>query len=95
VPFDEEKLTISATAVGLTAAKYSQPSGVAVLAVVQVQDSSIGTRVAGTPAANFATIFSTGSGFAICGLDSIKAFRAIRLTTDATLIVQYYRSKTP
>lgn len=90
-PFAKEKLTIGATANGLTASIYQQ----AALAMVQVQAAPIAYALVGTPTT--ADDMTAGIGtFPICGLASIRAFKAVRLvSTDAVLVVTYYRSRQP
>lgn len=95
-PFDEEKLIIGATAAGLTPAKYQPTGSTATMAFVQVQDAPIAYRLTGTPTPTMAAFVTAFASFPICGIDSIKAFRAIRLsTTDAALFVTYYKSRQP
>jgi hypothetical protein len=95
-PLDEEPLTVSATAVGLTETKYKQASGVATMATVQVQNAPIVVRVVGVPTTSAGRFVPSGGTFTICGIDSITAFRAIRLSsTNATLWVSYYKSRAP
>jgi hypothetical protein len=95
-PFAEEALTINDTASGLTAAVYHTASSVATLATIQVQNAPVSVRVTGVPTTTDGRFLSTWSSFTICGLDSIAAFRAIRLSsTNARLWVSYYKSRAP
>ena len=98
VPFAEERVVVGSSAVGLTPAQYQQAGNVAALAMIQVQDASIVYRVAGTPASTptiIGIVAATWSPLSICGIDSIRAFKAIRLSSDAALWVSYYKSKQP
>jgi hypothetical protein len=95
-PLDEEPVTVSTTAVGLTENKYKQASGVAAMATVQVQYAPIVVRVVGAPNTSDGRFVATWGSFAICGIDSIAAFRAVRLSsTNARLWVSYYKSRAP
>jgi hypothetical protein len=94
-PFATETLTVSSTAKAFTTAVY-KPSGVTVtMAMVSVEGGAIRYQVVGTPTATAGHPLSgtTGSTFAICGVDSIAGFKAIRQTTDATLFVTYYKNR--
>ena len=98
VPFAEERVLVGSIAVGLTPAQYQQAGNVAALAVIQVQDAAIVYRVAGVPASTpmiVGTVTAAWSPLSICGIDSIRAFKAIRLNADAALWVSYYKSKQP
>jgi len=93
-PFATETLTISTTVTGLTTSIY-QPSGITpTLAVVSVKSGDLNYTVIGTPTATVGhPVFGASpSTFIICGIDSIRAFKAIRQTADATLYVTYYRN---
>jgi len=93
-PFATETLTISTTVTGLTAAIY-QPTGITpTLAVVSVNSGDLRYTVSGTPTATVGhPVFGTPpQTFIICGIDSIRAFQAIRQTADAALYVTYYRN---
>jgi hypothetical protein len=95
-PFAEEAVTVSSTAIGLTAATYQTAASVATLATIQVQNAPVSVRVVGAPTTSDGRFMASWSSFTICGLDSIAAFRAIRLSsTNARLWVSYYKSKAP
>jgi hypothetical protein len=94
-PFATETLTVSSTAKAFTTAVY-KPSGItATMAMVSVEGGAIRYQVVGTPTATAGHPLSgtTGVTFAICGIDSIAGFKAIRQTTDATLFVTYYKNR--
>jgi hypothetical protein len=95
-PFATETLTVSTTAKAFTAAVYKPTASVTVtMAMVSVEGGAIRYQVVGTPTATAGHPLSgtTGITFAICGVDSIAGFKAIRQTTDATLFVTYYKNR--
>jgi hypothetical protein len=93
-PFASETLTVSTVVQALTAAKYQQASGTAVLATIQVQQAPLVYSVTTAPTSSSGTIKGTFAEFGICGLDSIKAFKAIRFsTTDSVVVVNYYKPR--
>jgi hypothetical protein len=97
VPMTTEVLTIGATAQALTAAKY-QPTGTAAnMAMVTIEGGDIRHFEVGLPTATDGhPVGSTPpQTFFICGLDSIRAFRAIRVTTDAKATITDYKPKSP
>jgi len=92
-PFAREKLTISDVATPLTASVY-KPSGVTpTMAVISVEGGTIRYFEIGTPTPDDGHPITPPATFTICGIDTIAAFRAIRIAVDATLIVSYYKSK--
>ena len=94
-PLDEESLTISGTASGLTPAKYQQAAGVAVMAVIQVQSAPIMYRTSGIPTTTSGTYLLTGQSFPICGIAYIKAVKFISLAPPTMLWVSYYKAHQP
>jgi hypothetical protein len=97
VPFASEVLTISGTALSLTKATYQPPGTVATMAVITIEGGDIRYLVTGTPTGT-AGHYVPGiplSTFPICGLESITAFRAIRVSTDAKATITYYKNKAP
>jgi len=97
MPFAWEALTIGAVPQALTPAKY-QPVGTAAnMAMVSIEGGDIRYLVVGTPTASdgHPVGSSPPQTFFICGLDSIKAFKAIRVTTDAKATISYYKPKSP
>jgi hypothetical protein len=96
-PFASETLTIGATALSLTKAIY-QPTGVTpTMAMVSVEGGDIRHLEVGTPTATSGHPLQgiPSTTFPICGLDSIRGFKAIRVTSDATATITYYKTKTP
>lgn len=92
-PFAKEKLTVSATAIPLTASIY-KPSGVTpVLATLSVEGGTIRYQVVGSPTVDDGHPLVSGAVLSICGLESIAAFKAIRIASDAILNVVYYKLK--
>lgn len=91
VPFAFETLTVSTTAVGLTAATYNP--GVnrgAIAALVTFAAADCRATFDGTvPTSTVGHLFSAGSSLTLYG-DGIRKFRAIRSGgTDAVLSVTY------
>lgn len=92
--YDFESLTVSSTAVGLTASKYipTDSSRRATTALITVEADSIRFRIDGTnPTASVGHLATAGESIALEGYDNIKNFRAIRTTTDATIRVTFMR----
>ncbi len=80
-----QKLSVSSTAVGFTI-----PSGTVRMAVINVETDAVRVRTDGTnPTSASGMPFAAGSSFAVCP-GQIVAFRAIRVTTDASLSIEYY-----
>jgi hypothetical protein len=93
VPFATESLTVGATATALTNSIY-KPSGVTpTLATLSVEDGAIRYMVVGSPTATDGHPVTAGATFTICGIDSITAFKAIRVGTDAHVRVTYYKPR--
>jgi hypothetical protein len=92
-PFAFEQITISSTALPLTATTHS-PSGAqpAALAVVIVETNSVRYRTDGlNPTATVGMPAAAGLPLTVCGPQSIRNVRFIRQSADATLSVEYYR----
>jgi hypothetical protein len=91
--FATEQLTITDIETPLTASIY-KPSGITPsMAVVAVEGGGIRYQVvAATPTSAGQPVLG-GSTFSICGVDSIAAFKAVRLSTDALLTIIYYKTK--
>jgi hypothetical protein len=91
--FAQEQLTISDVAKPLTPAVY-KPSGVTPsMAVVSVEGGTIRYLEIGTPTPLVGHPVGGGTTFQICGFDSIAAFKAIRIVSDALLSITYYKPK--
>ena len=97
IAFAWETLTISSTAKSLTKTIYQPPGTVPILAIVTLEGGNIRYLETGTPTATSGHVLSVPvtTSFNICGLDSITHFQAIRVTTDVTATVTYYKIKTP
>lgn len=62
------------------------------LAVVKVAGDQIRAWCNGdTPTSSVGMLYEVGDEFEIVGKDNIRNFKAIRVTADATLSIQYYR----
>lgn len=96
-PFATENLVIDGSVKGLTASVY-KPSGITPsMATVSVEGGSIRYSVVGAPTSTSGHQVggSPAQTLTICGVDSIAAFRATRIVSDATLFVTYYKPKSP
>ena len=91
--FEFEKLTISNTALGFTAATLIETNKEnAVRAVVTVESKSIRYRTDGSdPTTTTGHLVYTGGMIVIEGKTNLERFRAIRVTDDATIQVTYQR----
>jgi hypothetical protein len=95
--FAREELLIDDTVKSLTASIY-KPSGVTPsMATVTVEGGTIRYSVVGAPTSSVGHPVggTPAQTFPICGADAIAAFKATRITTDATLFITYYRPKSP
>jgi hypothetical protein len=94
-PFATEQLLVTGSVKTLTAAVY-KPSGVVPsMATISVEGGPIRYTVIGVPTPSSGHPAGGAQTLGICGIDSIAAFKAISVTTDATLTITYYRSKGP
>lgn len=90
-----ESLTVSSTAVGLTASKYTQTSATlptisAKFALITVEDDAIRFRTDGTdPTTTEGHKLAAGDTLLLDCWDDIRRFKAIRVTTDAKIRVSY------
>jgi hypothetical protein len=83
---DYEEVTVSSTAVGLTAAKYHLYER----AVIRVLSNSINyRRDGGVPTASSGLTQAADTTFNIFGQRDMAGFLAIRVTNDAKLCVTY------
>ena len=94
-PLDHEDLTVSTVSIGLTAAKVQQAAGNAAIVSITVEDDSIRFWVDGTaPTISSGHEVGADGGFVICGLNSIKNFRAIRSGVgDAQIRASFFRAR--
>jgi len=97
VPGDYEVITVSTTAVGLSAAKIRQTTGTfkglsAQAALISLDGGDVRFRLdGGAPTAINGHSLSSGDTLVLNGTQSLLNFRAIRKdTTDGTLRVTYY-----
>jgi hypothetical protein len=96
-PFATESLVIDGTVKGLTASIY-KPAGITPsMATVSVEGGSIRYSLVGAPTSTSGHQVggSPSQSMTICGVDSIAAFKATRIVSDANLFVTYYRPKSP
>lgn len=94
---DHEQITVSSTAIGFTAGKLTPTNGAPkpVCAIVQVITNSVsywGNYAA--PTASDGLVIST-NGSVIVGRNDLVSFRMIRVTSDATVSVQYLAPVSP
>lgn len=92
VAYDSEKITVSSTAIGFTLAKIA-PSGTPAATEAYCSSETDAIRFLTTgaaPAATTGILVAAGSYLRVCQED-IRRFKAIRVTTDATLNCLYMR----
>lgn len=103
--FDGEKLTVSNTSKALTSSIYNptitdvqSSQSRADYAVVTVETDSIrwwpctgSLCTVGAPTSTSGHLVTSGSSFTVWGYGNIVSLRMIRVTTDATIQVSYYR----
>lgn len=94
VTFDYESVTVAATAIGLTAAKYS-PTGAqhARRAVCRVETAAIRYRADGTnPTTSEGMLADSGDTIIVSGIEDIRRIKFIRDgATSGVLKVSYER----
>lgn len=90
--FAFESITVSSTAIGFTSATYAPATGSAELALVYTETDEIRWRVDGSdPTGSVGHLESAAAKFYVCGKHNLATWKAIRVTTDATLRVTYFR----
>lgn len=92
--YDFETVTVSNTGIGFTATKYrpADTSRKATTVLLTVEGDSLRFRLDGTnPTASVGHLVTAGGSVTLEGYDNIKNFRAIRVTTDATVRVSFMR----
>jgi hypothetical protein len=91
-PFAYESVTVSSSAVGLTAATYRQ-AGYAVQAFLTLEGAEIRWRIDGSnPTTTEGHLLEPGQNLTLDSPDAVKNFRAIRTgATNGTLKVTYFR----
>lgn len=90
-----EKKTVSGTAVTLTSTKYRTATQTADIAIVRVETNNVRYNTEGsTPTATEGILAEVSSGsnttIVVCGRVAIANFKVIRVTSDATIYVEYY-----
>lgn len=91
--FNKEILTVSSSAVGLDAAKYNPPNGIAAQkALITVEENDIRYWYDGsTPTGSEGHLGAVGAVIELEGANSLKNFKAIATGADAKLMVTYER----
>lgn len=91
--FAYEDITVSSTAIGCTTATIAPTThGPAHRAFITTETDSIRWTVDGTtPTSSKGHLSYAGEAIEIEGIANVAAFRAIRVTTNATLRVSYAR----
>jgi hypothetical protein len=93
--YNQESITVSDTAKSFTAATIdpSDPDS-AFKAVFVVEDANIRFRVdGGDPTASVGLLAKVGAVVTITGNHDVRNFKAIRVTTDATIQPSYFNGK--
>jgi hypothetical protein len=95
IPFAKETLTIDGSVKSLTASVYKPPGVTPSMASITVRGGSINYAVVGDPTSTDGHPVggAPAQTLTICGIDSITAFKATRITSDADLYITYYRPK--
>jgi hypothetical protein len=89
--FADEKITVSSSAIGFTQATYHSNVHPVSLAVFSIETDSVRYRVTGpAPTSSTGHLLSAGSVGVVCGATLLANFKAIRVTSDATMQVTYY-----
>jgi len=92
---DFETITVSSTAIGFTATKIKPTTGdfkgmTAVEAFFTVETAQIRFRCDGTdPTSSVGHLLSSGDSVTIRGKNNVNNFKAIRVSSDATIQVSY------
>lgn len=91
--FAFEQITVSSTALPLTASKYNPTTfGPALMAVITTETDSVRFTVDGTtPTSSVGTLVTLGGVIRICQPDMVK-FKVIRVTNDAPIVAIYQRT---
>lgn len=96
VNYDSEQLTISSSVVTLTAAKYNNTAGTLVprkasAAIVQCLANDIYYTLDGsTPSSSNGKRLVANTELGLAGYMRIKQFKAIRVSSDGAIHVDYY-----
>jgi len=89
--FDYESVTVSSTAVGLTASKFNAYAAYEVKAFMTLEGAQIRWRIDGTnPTSTEGHLLEAGQNLTIEGYKNLSQFKAIRTgTSDGVLKVTY------
>lgn len=95
-PYDFDTITVSASAIGLTASKYTapplEPLKEAQYIIITSETNNIRYRIDGTnPTASVGHLLTAGSTLTLTGFSTIKNFKAIATGADATIMATYLR----
>lgn len=91
-PIGFEQMTVSSVALPLTATTYNRDGIVADLAVITVETDAVRYRVDGAaPTASVGHQIAANGNVTVYGINNIRRIQLIRVTTDATVFVTYYR----
>lgn len=93
VPFAFETITVSSSAIGFTATVYQPAGSIAPdMAVVTTETNDMRYRSDGiNPTASVGHVLASAGTLTVCGAQSIKQVRFIRVSADGTAQVTYYR----
>jgi len=93
--FDYESVTVSSTAVGLTASKFNSYAAYEIKAFMTLESAQIRWRIDGTnPTSTEGHLFEVGANLTIDGYKNLSQFKAIRTgTTDGVIKVTYMIAK--
>jgi hypothetical protein len=89
--FDYESITVSTTAVGLTASKFNSYAAYEIKAYMTLETAQIRWRLDGTnPTSSEGHLLEVGTNLTVEGYKNLSQFKAIRTgTTDGVLKVTY------
>lgn len=96
-PYDFESLTVSSSAIGLTAAKYTStdpnyPLKEAQCVIITTETNSTRYRFDGVaPTTSIGHLMTSGSVLVLVGYAAITQFKIIASASDATIMVTYQR----
>jgi len=89
-----ETFTVSSTSLGFTSSVYNPIASTTRprMAVVTLETNSIRIRLDGTdPTASVGHLVTAGQEIDVCGLNTMLTFRMIRVTSDAVVMITYFR----
>lgn len=91
-PYAYDEIMVSSTSIGFTVGLIDTGSSQAVMAVCLIETDNIRIRAdGGVPTSSVGQLVTQASNVSItvCGQSAVKAFRAIRTSTDASLKCHY------